>query len=173
MRNVAHTDKLGRLAEDLALIQLATLFEDCIISKVENNQLHDIEIRKKNETLTENICKIQVKSTNSKGVVGKHEFYAVTIQHGAGSGKKQIYNRGDVNFFFFYVFPESTFYVVPAEVLTGKLGVKLYAGLARPKMGPAEYEKYTEAWWLIGDFLGVPTSDDNREIQTLLLSRDD
>ena len=46
MRNVTHTDKLGRVAEDLAIIKLSTLFEDCIVSHVVNNQLHDIEIRK-------------------------------------------------------------------------------------------------------------------------------
>jgi restriction endonuclease len=166
MRNVAHTDKLGRAAEDLAIIKLGTLFEGCIVSKVENNQLHDIEIRKKDEQLTENICKIQVKATNSKGVVGKSQFYAVTIQHGAGSGKKQIYNLGDVNFFFFYVFPESKFYIVPAQALTGKLGVKLYINLPRPN-GPAEYEKYIEAWWLIGDFLGLSTKEGETTDDTL------
>jgi hypothetical protein len=47
MRNVTHTDKLGRVAEDLAIIKLSTLFEDCIVSHVVNNQLHDIEIRKR------------------------------------------------------------------------------------------------------------------------------
>jgi len=172
MRNVAHTDKLGRVAEDLAIIQLGTRFDDCIVSKVENNQLHDIEIRKKGEPLTENICKIQVKSTASKRVIGDYQNYLVTMHHGAGGGKKAGYDQEGVNFFFFYVFPEGKFYIIPADVLKGKLGAALFVGLPTPKRkkNTAIYEKYLEAWWLIGDFLGVPTSDDKRETQTVLSS---
>jgi hypothetical protein len=117
MRNVAHTDKLGRVAEDLAIIELGARFEDCIVSKVENNQLHDIEIRKKGEPLTENICKVQVKATTSKRVIGDYQNYLVSIQHGAGSGKKTRYDQEDLNFFFIYVFPVGKFYVIPVDAL--------------------------------------------------------
>jgi hypothetical protein len=40
-RTAAHTNRLGKVAEDIAIIKLSTLFEDCIISLVANNQLHD------------------------------------------------------------------------------------------------------------------------------------
>jgi hypothetical protein len=40
-RKAAHTNRLGKVAEDIAIIKLSTLFEDCIISLVANNQLHD------------------------------------------------------------------------------------------------------------------------------------
>jgi hypothetical protein len=158
MRNVTHTDKLGRVAEDLAIIKLSTLFEDCIVSQIVNNQLHDIEIRKRDEPLTKGICRIQVKSTNSKGKVGGHQFYLMAIHHG-GSKDKAYYGREDADFFLFYVFPEGKFYVVPNDAVKGKSGTKLYVGLPKPKQARAIYEKYLEAWGLIADFLGLSTTE--------------
>jgi hypothetical protein len=77
MRDTTHTDKLGRVAEDLAVIKLSTLFIDCIVSHVVNTQPHDVEIWKKDETLTKGFCKIQVKSTSSK--VSTCDSYHVNI----------------------------------------------------------------------------------------------
>ena len=144
-KTVAHTDKLGRVAEDLALIQLATLFEECIVSKIENNQLHDIEIRKKDEKSTAGICRIQVKSTNSKRTAGPYQNYLINMRHGAGMGrgKKAPYERGDIDFFLFYVYPAARFYVVPENAIRGKSGAALYVGLPKPKTN--KYEKYLDA----------------------------
>jgi hypothetical protein len=163
MANVTHSDKLGRVAEDLATIKLSTLFEDCIVSQVVNNQLHDIEIRKKDEPLTAGICRIQVKATNSKGSVAGSQFYAIAIHHGGGmgSGKKENYKKGDVDFFLFYVFPEAKYYVIPADAIRAKLGAKLYVGIPTPeRRASAIYEKYLEAWGLIADFLGLLTKEE-------------
>ena len=170
MRDVTHTDKLGRVAEDIAIIKLSTLFKDCIVSHVVNNQLHDIEIRKKDEALTKGICRIQVKATNSKGVVGGHQFYLVAIHHGSRE-KKVYYEREDTDFFLFYVFPEGKFYVVPTDAVNGKSGTKLYVGLPKPKQARAIYEKYLEAWWLIAKFLGISTKEEqNNKSMTFTLS---
>jgi hypothetical protein len=167
MVNVTHTDKLGRVAEDLVVIKLSSLFEDCIVSQVTNNQLHDVEIRKSDEKLTERICKIQVKATNSKQTRGAREAYFITIHHGAGmgSGKKENYKRGDVDFFIFYVFPPAAHYVIPDEAIRGSLGTTLYAGL--PKPHGAKYEKYLDAWPLITDFLGLPAKEEKTINNTL------
>jgi len=173
-RNVEHTDKLGRVAEDLAVLELATRLENCIVSKIGNNQLHDIEIRKKGEPLTENICKIQVKSTSSRRTVGDYQNYLVSIQHGAGSGKKTGYDPEDLDFLFIYVFQAKKFYIIPTDAIKGKIGAALFVGLSQPKRKhSAIYEKYLDAWWLIGEFLGVQTPDDKRERQTLLSSLDE
>jgi hypothetical protein len=162
MANVTHSDKLGRVAEDLAVIELSTRFEDCIVSQVVNNQLHDIEIRKNDEPLTSGICRIQVKATNSKKTSGSGQSYRIAIHHGGGmgSGKKENYKKGDVDFFLFYVFPEAKYYVIPADAIRGKLGAKLYVGFTPPEQkGSAIYEKYLEAWGLIADFLGLSTTE--------------
>jgi hypothetical protein len=175
MRDTTHTDKLGRVAEDLATIKLSTLFKDCVVSHVINNQPHDVEIRRIDETLTKGICKIQVKSTTTRQ--SKRDSYHINIWYakGAALGQKVGYNLDDLDFFLLYVFPEAKFYVVPSSALGTKTGIQLFVGCDTPRHRTTErpYEKYLEAWWLIGDFLGVPTSDDKRETQTLLLSGDD
>jgi hypothetical protein len=152
--NTTHADNLGRVAEDLAIVKLSTRFENCIVSHVVNNQLHDVEIRKKDELLTKGICRIQVKSTNSKQRDGASEYYGLSIHHGVGGTAS--YKQGDVDFFLFFVFPEAKYYVVPAHVVGDRNRVKLYFGLSKPKRsGSAICEKYLEAWDLIGDFLGL------------------
>lgn len=162
MRNGTHTDKLGRIAEDLAMVKLSALFEDCIVSHVVNNQLHDVEIRRKDEPLTKGICRIQVKSSNSKGN-DKHgqPFYAVGLHHSHyadGALKRITYEKKDADFFLFYIFPEAKFYVFPTDAVKGKHGMKLYVGLPKPKIR-VDYEKYLEAWELIADFLGLSTEE--------------
>jgi hypothetical protein len=166
MANVTHVDKLGRVAEDLAIIKLSTLFENCIVSHVVNNQLHDIEIRKKDEPLTKGICRIQVKSTNSKGRRSGSECYGLSIHHSVGGTAS--YKQGDVDFFLFFVFPEAKYYVVPAGAVGDRNRVMLYVGLSTPKQrGSAIYEKYLEAWGLIADFLGLSTKEE-KTIDTTL-----
>lgn len=77
-----------------------------------------------------------------------------------GSGKKENYKKGDVDFFLFYVFPEAKYYVIPADAIRAKLGAKLYVGLPMPeRRASAIYEKYLEAWGLIADFLGLLTKE--------------
>lgn len=49
--------------------------------------------------------------------------------------------------------------------------MKLYVGLPKPKIR-VDYEKYLEAWWLIGDFLGIPTDAKTVEVQTVLETDD-
>lgn len=176
MPKATHTDRLGSVAEDLAIIQLSTLFEDCIVSQVVNSQLHDLEIRKNDEQLTKGICRIQVKSTNSRGRVGGHQYYIVGIHHqsfvkGVGA-KKVTFETDTVDFFLFYVFPEGKFYVVPSDVARDKHAVKLYVGLPKPPQARGIYEKYLEAWWMIADFLGVPTEAQTTEAQTVLERED-
>jgi hypothetical protein len=162
---VTHTDKLGRVAEDLAIIKLSTLFPDCYVSQVVNGQLHDLEIRKKDEKLTRGICKIHVKATNSRGTSqGGVPFYHISIQHGHGKeqrltgGKKIPYREGDNDFFLFYIFPEAKFYVVPSDVIKDRVGAKFYVGLTTPtRRDGGICEKYLEAWSLIAEFLGIAT----------------
>jgi len=162
MRDTTHTDKLGRVAEDLAVIKLSTLFKDCVVSHVVNNQPHDVEIRKKDEKLTKGICKIQVKSTTTK--ITTRDSYHINIWYakGAALGQKVRYDLDVLDFFLLYVFPEAKFYVVPADALEGKTGIQLYVGCTVPKRSTATvraHEKYLEAWWLIADFLGLSTQE--------------
>jgi hypothetical protein len=82
-----------------------------------------------------------------------------------GSGKKENYKHGDVDFFIFYVFPAAAFYVIPDEAIRGSLGTTLYAGL--PKPHGAKYEKCLEAWSLITDFLGLSTKEEKTIDSTL------
>jgi hypothetical protein len=42
-----------------------------------------------------------------------------------------------------------------------------YVGLPKPKLR-TDYEKYSEAWWLIADFLGIPTEAQAIEAQTVI-----
>jgi hypothetical protein len=162
MRDTTHTDKLGRVAEDLAVIKLSTLFKDCIVSHVVNNQPHDVEIRKKDETLTKGICKIQVKSTSSR--VSTRGSYHINIWHakGAALGQKVGYALDELDFFLLYVFPEAKFYVVPSDALGSRTGIQLYVGCDTPRHSTTQrtYEKYLEAWWLIADFLGLSTKEE-------------
>jgi len=163
VRDGTHTYKLGRLAEDLAIVKLSTLFNDCVVSQVVNNQHHDLEIRKKEETLVRGICKIQVKSTNSKHVKGTHKFYAAAIHH--SKGRRTIrYEKDDADFFLFYVYPEGKFYVFPSEVVNGLHGMKLYVGLPYPSQGKAVYEKYIETWQLIANFLGYTAQEEQTNL---------
>jgi PD-(D/E)XK endonuclease len=161
MRDTTHTDQLGRVAEDLAIINLSTHFKDCIVSHVANNQLHDVEIRRKDEPLTKRICKIQVKATTHKTTTSGHNSYTVAFlsAKGAATGKKIAYNLDDVDFFLIYVFPEAKFYVVPTDAIETRTGTRLYVGCPKPTNAHARmlFEKYLEAWWLIADFLGMST----------------
>jgi hypothetical protein len=156
MRDTTHTDKLGRVAEDLATIKLSTLFKDCVVSHVVNNQPHDVEIRKKDEPLTKGICKIQVKSTTTRQ--SKRDAYHINIVNakGAALGQKVGYELHVLDFFLLYVFPEAKFYVVPSNAIGSRTGLHLYAGCAaKPRHGTAKFEQYLEAWWLIAEFLGI------------------
>jgi hypothetical protein len=162
MRDTTHTDQLGRVAEDLAIIKLSTLFNDCVVSHVVNNQPQDVEIRKKDETLTKGICKIQVKSTSSKQT--KRDSYHINIWYakGAALGQKVGYNIDELDFFLLYVFPEAKFYVVPSGAIGTKTGIQLFVGCDTQRHSTATlrtYEKYLEAWWLIADFLGLSTTE--------------
>jgi hypothetical protein len=174
MRDTTHTDKLGRVAEDLATIKLSTLFKDCVVSHVVNNQPHDVEIRKIDEARTKGICKIQVKSTTTKRA--NYDSYHINVVNakGAALGQKVGYELDILDFFLLYVFPEAKFYVVPSNAIGSRTGLHLYVGCDTPRHSTTQrpYEKYLEAWWLIGDFLSIPTSDDKRETQTLLSGDD-
>jgi hypothetical protein len=143
---------MGGVAEDLACTRLALLFDECVVSKIVNGLPHDIEIRIKDEPLTDKICRIQVKSTNHTRVRPNGELCYLQTFH-RGGGKR--YEIEDADFFLFYVWPAGKFYVVPGEAIQGKLGTLLYPDVERPR-GRAKFEKYLEAWPLIGDFLGVP-----------------
>ena len=168
MRDTTHTDTLGRVAEDLAMIKLSTLFKDCIISHVVNNQAHDVEIRRNDETLTKGICKIQVKSTSSKQHMRDSYHINIWYAKGAALGKKVGYDLDVLDFFLLYVYPEAKFYVVPSNAIGNRTGIQLYAGCANPKRSTATlrtHEKYLEAWWLIADFLGTQT-EAPKEAQT-------
>jgi hypothetical protein len=154
-----HSGQLGLVAEEMAILKLSVLFQDCYVSQVVNNQLHDVEIRKKDETSTKGICRIQVKASTSKGIEGRQPFYAVGLHHKRyvwGEGTKGTrYEKDDVDFFLFYIFQEAKFYVFPSDAVRDKHGMKLYVGLPKPKIR-IDYEKYLEAWDLIGNFLGIP-----------------
>ena len=143
---------MGGVAEDLACTRLALLFDECVVAKIVNGLPHDIEIRLKDEPLTNRICRIQVKSTNHTSVRPNGQPFYLQMFHRSG-GKR--YEIEDADFFLFYVFPAGKFYVVPSEAIQGKLGTRLYADVPKPR-GRAKFEKYLEAWNLIGDFLGVP-----------------
>jgi hypothetical protein len=160
MRDTTHTDKLGRVAEDLTTIKLSTLFKDCVVSHVVNNQPHDVEIRKKDEKLTKGICKIQVKSTTTKQ--SNRDSYHINIVNakGAALGQKVGYELDTLDFFLLYVFPEAKFYVVPSNAIGSRTGTQLYVGCPKPKHGNAKFEKYLEAWWLIAEFLGLSTKEE-------------
>jgi hypothetical protein len=164
--NATHSERLGRAAEDIAIVKLSTLFEECIVSQVANNQLHDLEIRRKDALLIDGICRIQVKSTNSVVDRGGHQAYAVGIHHNSGLGKRTHYREEDADFFIFYVFPEAKFYVVPTDAIEGRTGALLYAGLPTPR-GKGVYEGYLEAWELIAEFLGLVNPDDKEAIEQI------
>jgi hypothetical protein len=156
--NTTHSPMLGRLAEDLAIVKLSKKFENCIVSQVVNNQLHDLEIRRKDEFSTERICRIQVKSTSHKGRRSGSECYGLNIHHSSRGTKS--YKQADVDFFLFFVLPELAYYVVPADAVGDKNRAMLYVNLAQPeRRGSAIYEDYLEKWNLIGDFLGVSTKE--------------
>jgi len=165
-KKAAYSERLGRAAEDIAIVKLVTLFENCIVSQVANNQLHDLEIRKKDSLLVDEICRMQVKSTNSAVDKGGHQAYAVGIHHNNGSGKRANYSEDDADFFLFYVFPEAKFYVVPTDAIEGRTGALLYAGLPTPR-GKGVYEGYLEAWDLIGEFLGLANPDEKEAIEQI------
>jgi hypothetical protein len=162
MPKVKHSVLLGGAAEDLACTKLALLFEDCVITKVVNGKSHDIEIRTQDEPLTEKICRIQVKSTNHVGVRPDGNLYYLQMFH-KSQGRR--YERDDADFFLLYVFPVGKFYTVPSEAIQGRVGTRLYVDTPKPH-GRARYEKYLEAWDLIGEFLGVPPKYDGGDLKT-------
>src|SRR5665647_429128 len=167
MRDTTHTDTLGRVAEDLAMIKLSTLFKDCIISHVVNNQAHDVEIRRNDETLTKGICKIQVKSTSSKQHMRDSYHINIWYAKGAALGQKIGYDLDVLDFFLLYVYPEAKFYVVPTDAIGNRTGIQLYVGCDNLKRSSntRTHEKYLEAWWLIAEFLGTQT-EAPKEAQT-------
>jgi PD-(D/E)XK endonuclease len=161
-----HTGKMGEVVEGLVMLNLATRFKDCIVSDVTNNQPHDVEIRRKDEKFVEGICKIQVKSTTTRS--RKVDSYHVNFAR--GTDKRAMYAPDDADFFLVYVFPESTFYVIPQEAAAGIYGTRLYVGCKKPIHASAgKCERYVEAWHLIGDFLKIQ-DDATRTEGTLLAS---
>ena len=78
---------------------------------------------------------VQVKSTLSKEKTG----YVCTVR-----GGHQAYAAGSFDFLAAYVIPEDAWYIIPANLIHGKVCITLY-----PNSPTAKYEQYREAWHLL------------------------
>ena len=85
---------------------------------------------------TRHFVSVQVKSTIAELGTG----YVCTVR-----GGHKPYPPGSFDFLAAYVVHENTWYIIPEEEILGQDCVTLY-----PKSPKAKYEKYREAWHLLG-----------------------
>jgi hypothetical protein len=85
---------------------------------------------------TRHFVSVQVKSTTAEVGTG----YECTVR-----GGHTFYPSGSFDFLAAYVVTENAWYIIPEETIQGQESVSLY-----PKLPKARYEKYREAWHLLG-----------------------
>ncbi len=92
------------------------------------------------------LFKVQIKSTNTKN----HTGYKVACSH--GSTGKRAYCSSDVDYFAFYIFERSVWFIIPIAEIKSK-NINLY-----PDKLNHRYSKYKEAWWVFFDRKDLKTS---------------
>jgi hypothetical protein len=94
---------------------------------------YDVGVERKDR-----ILRVQVKSTmyRRRGI----ESYSLNV-HGP---RRQLYEKGTVDFFAVYLIPTDTWYILPFEDMGGNFSLHFTPGGTRKK-----WEKYREAWELL------------------------
>ena len=92
--------------------------------------------------------RVQVKTSISK--TSRH-FYSVSCARTRFDRKKRAnvavpYEKGDIDFLAIYILPEDTWYIVPFEVLRGRVQLTIHAA---EHAKPGELAKYKNAWHLL------------------------
>jgi hypothetical protein len=75
------------------------------------------------DTKEDGIKKIQVKSTSCMSLERPLGYYNVSTAR--GSAKKILYTKGTIDYFAIYIIPVNAYYLIPAELITGRT-IKLY-----------------------------------------------
>ena len=88
---------------------------------------------------------VQVKSTTVRHNWG----YRVMCLRAAG---RKSYRRGDMDFLAAYVIPEQTWYVIPVRAFVPRTAIVLFPN--HPPGARRRYERYREAWHLLGRVAG-------------------
>ena len=89
---------------------------------------------------------VQVKSTSARQKNGYSCDLSTRRVHRA-------YATGSFDFLATYVIPENAWYIIPAEVIHGKVSILLYP--SSPNSLTTKYEQYREAWKLLQEATGV------------------
>ena len=99
------------------------------------------------------LWRVQVKTTMN--LVGR--MYHANVKHTVsanGSRASRCYTADEIDFFAIYLVPEDTWYIVPVEVVDGRLGLSIHAH-DHLKIGP--WLPYREAWHLLRQTGARPT----------------
>jgi hypothetical protein len=81
-----------------------------------------------------------VKSAHTVGADGGYSFRL--FGHSVGA-----YADDEIDLLVCYLVPEDAWYVFPPSVFLGRRSVKLFGGSLRRR---SKFEKYREAWWVLG-----------------------
>lgn len=88
--------------------------------------------------------RVQVKTC---GNLSRHGTYHVSIARRTGRSRRQVpYTPEEVDFIAIYLVPEDTWYIVPIEVIDGRMALTIHAH-DHPKIGP--WMPFREAWHLL------------------------
>ena len=83
--------------------------------------------------------RVQVKSTT------RRHYHGYRLMCLRAAGRKR-YRVGDIDFLAAYVIPEGVWYVIPVRAFAPRAAIVLV-----PTLPPCRrYERYREAWWLLG-----------------------
>jgi len=58
-----------------------------------------------------------------------------------------VYTAAEIDFFVAHIVPEDIWYIIPAEAIGQRKGIRFYPHARRPSRG--QFEKYREAWCLL------------------------
>ena len=107
---------------------------------VGNYESYDVAIN-----LGRRFVRVQIKATWTAGRVGdiyyREGYYTIDLRRRS----RKPYGRRDFDYLAVYIVPEDAWYIIPAAVTTRITGIRICPGNPRCK-----YEKYREAWELIG-----------------------
>jgi hypothetical protein len=86
------------------------------------------------------MVRVQVKSAYSGNKWGAYIF------HAHGSSHTDVYTPRDIDFLAAYIAPEDLWYILPIDVLRGRVSCQLFP---RSRRRLSRYERYREAWGLM------------------------
>jgi PD-(D/E)XK endonuclease len=84
--------------------------------------------------------RVQVKSAYKEGRDGGYSFR----MHGQS---QRAYREDEIEVLVAYVVPENAWYVFPVKAMEGVRSLKLFPGSGKKR---SKYEKYREAWGILG-----------------------